>query len=186
MSVLDLTEFFTTKEQSKDFSARLASLASSLYELDKDLGKSLQEQLGYQKKEKFLNLLRDNNIPLDSNQKITKFLERITKEISSMPEITITIAIEPNEEILKTIADWFLLNLEKQVLINISYNPKLIAGAEIDFLGTHVEFTVEKVLNSLNRIENSKPNQEERFSQEENIKQQKQSEGTQNNSQSEN
>lgn len=160
MDTLDLTEFFTTKEESKDFSARLTNLASNLYELDKNLEKSLQEQLGYQKREKFLNLLRDNNIPLDSNQEITKFLERVTKEISSMSEITITIAVEPNEEILKTIADWFLLNLKKQILINIAVNPKLIAGAEVDFQGNHTEFTVAKVLSSLDTSKNPEQKQE--------------------------
>lgn len=149
MKIIDLTEFITTKQQANDFSARLANLAGSIYELDTNLEKALQEQLGFQKKEKFMTLLRDNDIPLDSNQEITKFLEGIIKEISSMPEVSITIAIEPDEEILKTIADWFLLNLKKQVLIKTIVNSQLIAGAKVDFQGNHAEFTIEKTMNTL-------------------------------------
>ncbi|MBN1168303.1 F0F1 ATP synthase subunit delta [Candidatus Woesebacteria bacterium] len=149
MGTLDLTEFFTTKAESNDFSARLANLASNLYKLDKDLEKGLQEQLGYQKKDKFLSLLRECDIPLDSNQEITKFIENIVDEISSMPEATITIAIEPDKEILKTIADWFILNLKKQVLIKITADSNLIAGAAVDYQGSHVEFAVNKELDTL-------------------------------------
>lgn len=162
MNNLELTDFFTTKRQAADFEARLSEVEASLYEVDLNLENVLQEHFGIEKKDKFITLLRENKIPLDSNPAIKEFFNKIKEAISSMPEATITLAIEPNEEILKSIADWFLLNLDKQILIDAKIDQGLVAGATVDYQGKHFDSSIKNIFKQMfemnpTNIEGKKP-----------------------------
>lgn len=143
MGEIILSEFFTTKSQANDFSTRLATIKSKIYETEFNLEKNLREQFGIQKKDKFLTLLRENNISMESNSALSKFLEEIQTTISNLPQASLTLAIEPNEEILKAISDWFLLNLKRQVVIEVLVKTNIIAGATVSFNGKHFDSSIK-------------------------------------------
>ena len=117
----------------------MLSLKKSI-ELDFNLEKILQEQFGTRKMDKFISLLREKEIPLESNSPLNKFFGQIQETISTLPLASLTFAIEPNEQILKSVSDWFLLNLKKQVLIEPEIDPNLIAGAVVGFQGKRSRF----------------------------------------------
>lgn len=149
MEFIDLTDFFTTKSQAVDFSARLAKVSEKIYEVSFNLEKSLQEQFGIRKKDKFLSLLRENNIQSESGSAISNFLTKIQELISSLPTASVTLAIEPNEEILKAISNWFLLNLKRQVLIETLIDPNIIGGAKAGFQGKQLDASIRSVFNDV-------------------------------------
>jgi F0F1-type ATP synthase delta subunit len=149
MEQIDLSGFFTTRTQASDFSTRLAGLAALMYDTHFDLEKILLEQLGIQKKDKFITLLRHNNIPLDSNFAIKAFIERIKEKISTMPVMTLTIAFEPKEVTLKAFAEWFLINTNKQVLLDVRLDKEIIGGAIISVNGKFFDFSVRPQFNSV-------------------------------------
>lgn len=142
MEQIDLSGFFTTKTQASDFSTRLAGIAALMYDTRFDLEKILLEQLGIQKKDKFLTLLRHNNIPLDSNFAIKAFVEQIQERIATMPLLTLTIAFEPTERTLRAIAEWFLVNTNKQVLLDVRLDKNIIGGAVVSVNGKFFDFSV--------------------------------------------
>ena len=144
-----MSEFFTTKRQAADFERALSEIESSLYKTDLDLEKVLKNQLGNNKKDKFLILLRENKIPLDSNSDIKNFFAEIRKATASMDEIKLTLAIEPNDEILKAVSDWFVLNFKRQALINTEIDNNTTGGAEVYFQGKHFDASVKKVFEKL-------------------------------------
>ena len=146
---VDLSEFFTTKRQAADFEMALSNIESGLYETSFDLEKVLKNNLGINKKDKFLILLRENHISLDSNSDIKDFFSLVRKSIASMSEVTLIIAIEPNEDILKTVSDWFVLNLESQVLINPEVNRAVVGGAEVYYQGNHFDASVKNIFNKI-------------------------------------
>lgn len=162
MDVLDLTDFFTTKAEATDFSARLSQISSELYENEINLEESLQKRLGVIKKDNFMSLLRENNIPLDSNSAINKFIEQINENISGLTEATITIAIEPDKEMLISISDWFLRSIKKQVLIEIVVDQSLIGGAIIHYKGKRIDASLKKIFIDQKPIEtnNQQANEE--------------------------
>jgi F0F1-type ATP synthase delta subunit len=149
MEQLDLSDFFTTKPQAVDFAARLSSVSENIYETSFNLEKTLQKNLGIKKKDKFISLLRSNKIPIDSTSTLVNFFERIQKEISSLPQASMILAIEPSEEILKEISDWFLLNLKRQILIDIQINPDIVAGAIVSYKGKQINCSLNPVLNQV-------------------------------------
>ena len=149
MEQLDLSGFFLTRQQATDFSTRLAAISAQIYETAFDLDKILLEQLGIQKKDKFLTLLRHNSVPLDSHILIKGFIEKIQEKISTMPVLNLTIAFDPNEKTLRSFSEWFLVNANAQVLLDIHINPSLIAGAVISINGKFYDFSVRPKFNAV-------------------------------------
>jgi len=149
MGELILSDFFTTKSQANNFSARLSAIMEKIFELDFNLEKNLQEQFGNKKKDKFISLLTENEIPLESSSHLNKFFGQIQETVSALPLASLTFAIEPTEQILKSVSDWFLLNLKKQVLIEPEIDPSLIAGAVVAFQGKRLDSSIRSVFEQI-------------------------------------
>ncbi|MGI8419442.1 MAG: F0F1 ATP synthase subunit delta [Candidatus Levyibacteriota bacterium] len=150
MEQLNLTAFFTTKSQANEFATRLNAFSESVYHTNFSLEKDSLHYLGMKKSEAFLKLMQDNNIATDSASAIKSFIAKLQVTIKSLPLLTITIAFEPNEEVLHTLADWFVMNLNKQFLLEILIDPALVAGAIIKYKGAFMDASskllVEKIM----------------------------------------
>lgn len=149
MEDLDLSEFFRTKVEAIDFATRLSVISEKIYEADFDLGKALTDEFGIQKKDKFSILLRDNNILTASNSALEEFLNKIREKVSSLPVVSLTIAFEPKEETLKSICSWFPLNINKQVLLDITVDPDIIAGASVNYNGKCSDYSVKPIFDQM-------------------------------------
>ncbi len=142
---MDLTYFFKTKSQANDFSSRLATVSENIYQTDFNLDQALMEAFGIQKKDKFLSLLRDNNVNVESASALKAFFTKIQKEISTLPVLTLTVAFEPKGQTLQAIAEWFVLNTHKQMLFEIVINYDLIAGAALNYNGKFIDCSIRPV-----------------------------------------
>jgi hypothetical protein len=149
MDNLNLTKFFTTKAQASSFSEAVSRISEKVYITDFNLESTLSNQLGVVKKDLFLQLLQQNNVSLESNSAIKKFLDNIITTIIALPTLSLTIAVEPNEQILKSVIDWCEVNLGKQVIIDVEVNPGLIAGATVQFGGKFFDFSVKPILDEI-------------------------------------
>ena len=158
MGEIILSDFFTTKSQANNFSVRLNAITEKIFELNFNLEKNLQEQFGTKKKDKFISLLMENEVPLESSSHLNKFFGQIQETILTLPKASLTFAIEPNEKILKSVSDWFLLNLKKQVLIEPEIDPNLIAGAAVSFQGKRLDSSIKSIFEQVcNNIFNGTP-----------------------------
>lgn len=142
-TTIDLSSFFQTKSQANDFSARLATISEQTFQLDFNLEKSLMEQFGINKKDKFITLLRDNSISVDATKAIKDFITKLQETIATLTVVPISLAFEPKEQTLKALSEWFAINLKRQVLFDITVDRKLIAGAAITFNGKYKDFSIK-------------------------------------------
>lgn len=143
MDNIDLSAFFTTKAEANDFLTRISQLSERVYNTGFDLEKELSDKLGLTKKEKFMILLRDNNVSTSSNSELKAFFEKISTIITSLPVLSVTIAFEPRDTTLKKLSDWFVLNFKRQALFELRVDKKIIGGAVINFKGKHEDFTIK-------------------------------------------
>ncbi len=159
MNTLDLSAFFQTKAQSTDFSSRIARVSEKIYETDFDLDKTLMEEFGLKKKELLLAMFRDNDVSPESPNKLKDFLGSVQKEIALLPVLTLKIAFEPTDKILKTLSEWFVMNIKNQVLFDINVDKRLIAGAILNYNGKDVDYTIkDKFITITNEyVEKSSP-----------------------------
>lgn len=160
MDSLNLSDFFTTKGQATDFLSRLATLSEMIYKTDFNLETSLMGLLGIQKKDKFLTLLRENNISSNSAGDLKNFIITLQTTITKLPVFSLTIAFEPTEQTLKVISEWFVMNLKKQAIFDFIVDPSIIAGAIINYNGKFKDYSfknpVKQMLTTLLEPQNKK------------------------------
>jgi hypothetical protein len=143
MEELDLSDFFHTKSQATDFSVHLASISEEIYQTGFDLEKTLLKHFGMKKKDKFISLLRDNKINIYVNSELETFFAKIQKRIADLPTLSLVVAFEPTEETFKLLSDWFILNIKREVLLDIAIDTKIIGGATVSFKGKYVDCSIK-------------------------------------------
>jgi F0F1-type ATP synthase delta subunit len=149
MQDVDFSNFFNTKSQASDFLARLSKIAESIYKDNFDLEKSLTEQFDIQKKEKFMVFLRNNNVSVGSISEVSEFFDQLETAITNLPTLSLTLAFEPKQETMKMLSEWFLQNVKKQFLFEISVDPNLIGGVEINFSGKSLDYSIKELFDKI-------------------------------------
>jgi len=142
MENLDLSYFCKTKGQALDFSSRIASIAETIYHTNFSLERSLTEQFGIQKKDRFISLLREQQIGIDQRNALKEFFSLLQEKVAFLPVLSLTIAFEPNEAVLQAVSQWFLINTKKQVVFDIQIDRSLIAGASLTFNGKFKDYSI--------------------------------------------
>jgi F0F1-type ATP synthase delta subunit len=144
MTDIDLSSFFQTKAQASDFSSSIADLADKIYETDFNLEKALLNEFGLKKKDAFTRVMRENNVSVESHASLKEFFTKMQQQITSLPVLTLTLAFEPNDETMKALAEWFILNMNRQVVFEINLDRTLIAGATISFNGKTADLSIKE------------------------------------------
>jgi F0F1-type ATP synthase delta subunit len=143
MEGIDLSDFFHTKSQATDFSIHLATISEDIYQTNFNLEKVLIEHFGTEKKDKFISLLRENKINIFVNSDLKAFLDKIQARISDLPVLSLVVAFEPTDETFKILSEWLILNIHKEVLLDITIDTKLIGGATVSFNGKYADCSIK-------------------------------------------
>jgi ATP synthase delta (OSCP) subunit len=150
MDQIDLSDLFTTKAEANDFLARLTSISEMFFQTGFNFESALTVHFGINKRDRIISILHANNINTESLPSVKEFIFVLMSKISSLPVLALTIAFEPQEQTLKTLAEWFFINMHKQMLFDISVDKNVIAGARITYNGKFYDFSVrptfEKIL----------------------------------------
>lgn len=150
---MDLSQFFLTKSQATDFATRLNIVADTMYTTNFNLGKALSSQFSVVKTDAFLKLMRENNVNSESITAVQDFLKKIQESLSNLPMISLTIAFEPSEEMLTILSQWFVSNVNKQVLFDIHIDSSIIAGTKITYNGKFKDYSIKPIfLNLLSQL----------------------------------
>lgn len=149
MNTIDLSDFFTTRSQANDFAVRLSNIIDRIYTTDFNLEKSLTTQFGIQKADIFLKLLREQNINTTSIQAIQDFFKNIQETVSNLSVVTLVIAFEPSDETIRALSQWFVFNLNKQVLFDIQIDHRIIAGIKITYNGKFKDYSLGSLFDTL-------------------------------------
>lgn len=149
MDTLNLSEFFTTKNQATEFIVKLDQIIATIFETKFDLEVALGKYFSFSQKDKFLKLLRLNKINSKNPTELKQFFEKIKESVSEMKVINLKLAFEPSEKNLVNFSNWFRMNVKKQFLFEITVDPKIVAGVEINFDGKYLDFSIRKTLDQM-------------------------------------
>lgn len=144
--ILDLSGFFTTKSQASDFVRGLSNIIDKMYEVNFNLENAFSQEFGIDKRDKFMELLHENS---HKNMSLKDYLTSFIEQVKVLPELDITIAYEPTNDTLKAISQWFIISFGKQVLLNITVDRNLIAGAAINFNGKYKDYSFKNQFNEI-------------------------------------
>ena len=78
-----------------------------------------------------------------------KEISELEKKLRSLPEMKLEIAFSPNNDFIDKISRWLEKELDRKVILNITVNPKLVAGAIIEYQGNWRDFSAAKEIDRL-------------------------------------
>ncbi len=149
MEDIDFSVFCKTRAQAQDFSTRLGAIISEIFLMNFKLENSLTEHLGLQKKDELLIILREKKINVSSGTDLKSFLSKLQDYITTLPVLSMIIAIEPKEKTLTMLSEWFQINLQKQVLFDLICEPGLIGGAAIAYKGKFLDYSIRPLFQKI-------------------------------------
>lgn len=133
-----------TKKHADEVIAKLEELRGNLYNKRIDLGKKMSELFSYELKEKIMSLSWQEQVNLNDPESFGAFLESLRNYVKHMPIVKITLAFEPTDKIVEAICSWFVEQYGKNVILDLYFDPKLVAGAMISFNGAEKDFSLRR------------------------------------------
>ncbi|MBI2443510.1 MAG: F0F1 ATP synthase subunit delta [Candidatus Levybacteria bacterium] len=93
--------------------------------------------------------LSAKNISLTNQEEVRQGLSHLQQGIQGAPTLTLTLAFSPTRKTINTIAAWVKKEFGSDVLLDISLNQEIIAGAVIIFEGIYTDQSTKKKLDIL-------------------------------------
>ena len=73
------------------------------------------------------------------------FLRGLEKELKSLKDVYLTLAYEPTQDQIDTIASFIRQSTGGKIILNLSYDPQLIGGVEIIYEGVFRDFSFKRI-----------------------------------------
>jgi hypothetical protein len=86
----------------------------------------------------------EKNGGASSIQSKKNIIETIKSRIEELPVLNIVLAVPPNRELTEKIHNWAKINLEENIVLELSDDASLIGGARISYAGKYVDNTLLK------------------------------------------
>ena len=97
-------------------------------------------------KEELIFFLEEISRKKLEKEEVTSELE---KKLRSLPEIKLEIAFSPDDDFLNRISQWLEKELGQKIILDLTINPKVVAGAIIEYQGNWREFSLAKEIDQL-------------------------------------
>lgn len=137
-----------TSRERVEIMEKLADLSSSLFNLKTRLNKKIDSLLSLKQKNTLRELARQQNLSVTNRSNLAKLLNLLKEKLADLPEINITLAIEPTNEIIDLIYNFYIEKYHKEVIWNITVDSTIIGGAIFGYSGEFKDYSLKKrVLN---------------------------------------
>jgi len=128
-----------TVEDIDKVSDELDILLASLY---KEKGRGLESALKYNVRAWFSEMLK--NEITNNNIGVEKYLRQMKKELAQYTEVTLILAYEPSLSSMERFQSVLKSYIGKNVALDISYMPNLLAGAVIIYKGRYIDLSLKR------------------------------------------
>jgi F0F1-type ATP synthase delta subunit len=76
-------------------------------------------------------------------------ISKLEKKLRALPEIKLEVAFSPKDNFLNRVGQWFQKEIGQKVILDITVNPKVVAGATIEYQGNWRDFSLAKKIDQL-------------------------------------
>ena len=139
----DLVKKIITKEDLLFFIEEINLLERVIF---KNVETPLSEKVKGKVREEFRDYLqkleKGGIISGSSNQQF--FFDELKKYLQRIPQVKLEIAFEPSKIFLLRIKKWFKEENHKEVILDVTINPKVVGGAIIEHRGRYRDFALAK------------------------------------------
>lgn len=91
-----------------------------------------------------------NSKGLTNNRKsIESYLEKLIKITKEVPEMKLTLAIEPTQDLIMKIKDWTARNISREIVLDISVKKEILGGLIlVSAEGKYINFSVQEQIDN--------------------------------------
>ncbi len=150
MSEFTLPFALATTHEANQYINALETLQSEEYLQTKvTFNQVLTTLLPYTLSEKLQRALQTSGI-LDKNQSEQQtYFEKLKEKIKSLPQVKLTLAFVPTQDFLQECCKDLSTILKQPVLIDLTIDQAIIAGAQISYNGKYIDATTKHQLEIL-------------------------------------
>ncbi|MEX0895398.1 MAG: F0F1 ATP synthase subunit delta [Patescibacteria group bacterium] len=143
-----LSQALPTTTALTNFQQKLADAKKLTFRIDFDSEKILASSFSPAERKVLEQHCSQHKLSLESTH-LPKTLDVVSDYITKIPELTITMAVEPNKSIIQTLSELLHVQLKKAVVLTFRIDTSIVAGAKLEFQGkvqSHtIANTIEKV-----------------------------------------
>lgn len=129
--------------------AALDKAIESLYNTKINSTEVLGELFSKEIKQVLVEVAKNKGASTSDPVSFQNVLVSIKEEISKIPHLEITVGTEITEEFLYRIQRWLDTHIEDKVIIEITYDSSVIAGAKISYNGAFHDYTINNQVQTL-------------------------------------
>ncbi len=137
----DILKYITTKEDLYEFIDLLDTLVENAFKKGSSFSKTLDKASG-QKFSAAIKRIGNGKSP----EQIQDILNKLKQEAEKVNFLSLTIAIEPSEELLTSLSKWAEKNFDNKVIFDITVNPDIVGGAIVTYKGNYRDESLKKTL----------------------------------------
>jgi len=141
-----ILEIVRTKEDANDLLVHIDLVLASLFKSSLKPVDVISAFMPYNKKQWCLSLIHEHDLSLTDLKQMQDFFGSLKDILSKMPVVDLEFAFEPGEKFIADLSGWFNLRCKTPVIMDIKYNPKIMAGVIIGFKGNFKDYSVAKIL----------------------------------------
>lgn len=142
-----LFETVFTKEDLELFYKEVDQLLSLIFTGPGALEEKMDKIVSADKKNSLINYFKTVNANTSNLIEINQALSKIREIGDAIPIVTLELAFEPTEGVIKAIGYWFLKRLQTKVILDLHLERSIIGGAYIAFNGTYRDYTLQTKIN---------------------------------------
>jgi hypothetical protein len=128
-----------TKQEVLRLLEEVEMLLESLYE---DSGRGFDRTLASQVRAWVSDAISDE---INKNEVDKKsYLMKLKKKLSSLKEVKLALAFEPSSASIDKFSSFIKKNVGEEVVMDLSYEPKLIGGTTLSYDGEYRDFSINR------------------------------------------
>jgi len=140
-----LKEVFTT-QQSHILIDALGHIIGATYDSTKNLQTEIKTRLPFDQTNTIVEIVKENQIDLNDATQAQEFFSELVALFKTLPTVDLTLAYSPTYSELQQFSQWWRKNFKANILLDITIDKNLIAGALIGYDGTMKDYSLHKVL----------------------------------------
>ncbi len=135
-----------THTDAKRFLESIDEAIANVFSTKETLEQLLGRLFSHDQKAVLLELIAAAGVSQQRAAELEKLLDGIRKTVAGIPNMELTVAVEPSELALARIKEWIDTHSQTKVVLEIKVNPRIIGGVRIAFNGRYHDYTVRKTI----------------------------------------
>jgi len=139
-----LQAYIRTTEDATNFLSILGTLSNEVFKKNTTLEDILEHEVSYQKGLTIKKIAATHNVDLQNRTEIPTFITKLTETITTLPTVHLTLAFAPRRQLITVISQWFIVNFQQVVLLDIKVDPSIMGGSIVEFNGKRQDYSLKK------------------------------------------